>query len=110
MSSGLAFQPVNTPATFMGGKIYSYRRNWLSLSGDQLIFDIVYGNVIDLESCPIQDGFPRPLTFSLTDKLALDAAMREFIACRIVEKCCALESDYAFYSNIFPVMFHCIVE
>ena len=104
MSSGLAFQPVNTPATFMGGKIYSYRRNWLSLSGDQLIFDIVYGNVIDLESCPIQDGFPRPLTFSLTDKLALDAAMREFIACRIVEKCCALESDYAFYSNIFPVI------
>lgn len=104
MGSGLVFQPVNTPENFLGGKIYSHRHNWLALSGDQILFDIVTGNVINLESCPAQGGFPRPLTFSQSDKYALDTAMQEFIACRIVEKCNGLESKFAFYSNIFPVI------
>ena len=104
VSSGLDFQPVNTPENFLGGKVYSFRQNWLSWSGDQMIFDIVTGNVIDLEFSPAQDDFPRPLVFPQTDKLALDAAMREFIACRIVEKCNIFETDSAFYSNFFPVI------
>ena len=104
VSSGLDFQPVNTPENFLGGKVYSFRQNWLSLSGDQMIFDIVTGNVIELDSYPAQDVFPRPLIFPQTDKHALDAAMWEVIDCRVVEKCNVLDTNSAFYSNIFPVI------
>ena len=104
VSSGLVIQPIDTPENFLGGKIYGYRHNRLSLSGDQIILDIVTGNVIELEVFPAQDDFPWPLIFPQTDKHALDAAMWEVIDCRVVEKCNVLDTNSAFYSNIFPVI------
>ena len=104
VSSGLLFKPINSPEHFLGGKIYSHRNGWRPLTGNQLTQNIVTGNVIELESLPVQDKLLRSLVLSKADQRALDVTIRKFIDFRIVKKCNDLKTDQTFYSIFFPVI------
>lgn len=56
------------------------------------------GNVIDLESLPVQDNLLRPSVLSSADQQALDVAVQEFIVFRNIEKCSDFKTDQAFHS------------
>lgn len=60
------------------------------------------GNVIDLESLPVQDNLLRLSVLSSADQQALDVAMQEFIIFDNVEKCSDFKTDQAVHSTSSP--------
>lgn len=93
----------NTSDNFMSGKIFTARQQWLALSSDKWILDVVCGHVLEFDELPLQSALPRPLSLSESDRAALDAALLRFVEQGIVERCEPSPGN-AFYSNVFS---HC---
>ena len=94
---------ANTSNNFRSGKIFTARQQWLALSSDPWILDVVCGHVLEFDELPLQCALPRPLSFSARDSAALDAALHRFVEQGIVERC-EPSPGHAFYSNVFPTL------
>lgn len=49
---------------FKGGKLYNHIDNWMSLTGDRTIYNIVIGKIIEFDGISFQDNKPRALVLS----------------------------------------------
>ena len=87
----------------MAGKVHTCSQQWKKLSKDKWIHDVVQGVFLVFSSPPLQKALPRPLTLSVSDTLALDRAMSEFLKKKIIERCVD-ENGQGFFSNVFPVL------
>ena len=94
---------VNTPLIFVGGKIFAAKQQWLTLSKDTWLFDVVHGRVIELTDFPSQSFLPRPLSLSSADRLALDTALVQLLSQKVVESCDPSDGQ-GFFSNVFPTL------
>ncbi|MPC98178.1 hypothetical protein E2C01_093532 [Portunus trituberculatus] len=63
----------------MSGKIFTARQQWLALSSNKWILDVVCGHVLEFDELPLQFALPRPLSLSESDRAALDAALLRFV-------------------------------
>ncbi|MPC42185.1 hypothetical protein E2C01_035799 [Portunus trituberculatus] len=79
------------------------RQQWLALSSDKWILDVVCSHVLEFDELPLQFALPRPLSFSESDRAALDAALLRFEEQGIVERCEPSPGN-VFYSNVFPTV------
>ena len=66
---------LNIPHTFRGGTFRGALSQWLDLSTDSWIFNVVSGKFWDIPVAPLQARVPFPLSLSTSDRVALDAAM-----------------------------------
>ena len=92
----------NTADNFIGGKCFHSLKLWQTLSGDSWVHDVITGKILEFEQFPEQSQVPNSLKLHVSDQLALDNAMLEFIVHGIVELCDSTTLP-CLYSNVFPI-------
>ncbi|CAC5382740.1 unnamed protein product [Mytilus coruscus] len=61
------FTFINTPDNFIGGKVIKFLENWMSLTSDNWVLDVVKGYQIEFEQIPSQNKEPNILQFNTDD-------------------------------------------
>ncbi|CAC5381269.1 unnamed protein product [Mytilus coruscus] len=58
------FTFINTSDNFIGGKVKKFQENWMSLTSDNWVLDVVKGYQIEFEQIPSQNKEPNMLQFN----------------------------------------------
>ncbi|CAC5392551.1 unnamed protein product [Mytilus coruscus] len=71
------FTFINTPDNFIGGKVIKFQENWMSLTSDNWVLDVVKGYQIEFEQIPSQNKEPNMLQFNTdeTNMVQLEIAL-----------------------------------
>ena len=72
---------VNTVDNFVAGKVYRHRHQWRGLTSDFFINQLVHGEFLEfIPNKTVSSNTPFPTKLSKSDSLAVDSALREFLA------------------------------
>lgn len=92
----------NTPDNFQGGKISAFYDQWELLTSDKWLLDCVKGLKIEMEHAPMQHFIPKPILFSIEDRVLIDQEIQNMLLKGIIERIDI--DDYItneYISNIF---------
>ena len=64
---GINFKRVNLPSTPSAGQIQFCAHNWMQITGDQWVLEVVKGYKLELDCKPVQHKPPPPLIMSKKD-------------------------------------------
>lgn len=84
---------------FMGGNIVNRLKEWLFLTSDKNILDIVKGVKLDFLNWPVQEKIPRPYRMNQEQSGFIDSELRILLEKSIIERVETPEGQYV--SNIF---------
>jgi len=90
---------VNKKENVHGGKIASYINQWIEITSDKYILDIVRGYSIEFVDIPHQQKIPKPLQFSNSEIIMANECIETFLEKKIIEV--SKNDSSEFISNIF---------
>ena len=91
------------PGNFYGGKIKDFLSFWRQFSSDPFFDKFLLGDFMEFIDAPPGASIPPNLRLPLSDQLALDRTVQEFLDCHIVEPCLPATGP-CYYSPYFPVI------
>jgi hypothetical protein len=76
---------VNNKENVHGGKIASSINQWIEITSDKYILDIVRGYSIQFADIPHQQKIPKPLQFSNSEIIMANECIETFLEKKIIE-------------------------
>ncbi|VDI36333.1 Hypothetical predicted protein [Mytilus galloprovincialis] len=89
----------NTPDNFIGGKVKTFLDNWMSLTSDNWVLDVVKGYQIEFEQIPYQNKEPNLLQFDKDETNMVQLEIDKFLQKQIIKPVTYIKNQYV--SNIF---------
>ncbi|VDI81906.1 Hypothetical predicted protein [Mytilus galloprovincialis] len=89
----------NTPDNFIGGKVKTFLDNWMSLTSDNWVLDVVKGYQIEFEQIPYQNKEPNYLQFDKDETNMVQLEIDKFLQKQIIKPVTYIKNQYV--SNIF---------
>ena len=78
---------INTPANFVAGKITLFYDNWINITSDKYILDIVkHGYKIEFESSPCEQCNRSPLDFNPAENKIISGLLQKFLDKGVIEE------------------------